>query len=246
MKIHLGKVVVLGLLLAAVPLFAAAALVSYKTQTGDTISKVAGKLGITPAQFVVAYPNAVLQRGQTFTSGTATPPPPPVTPPTIPPPAAGEVHLSAYTTGYGYPDNTPAGNAISDGVIHSGAGGSGSYADPITLAVGHSIVNGKDILDYAAGTKFYVPNLRKYFIVEDTCGDGNSPQNGPCHTGYQGHVWLDLWVGGQGLSKSGTLACEDTITDLHLVILNPASTYTVVSGPVYNGSCAQQFGDTVI
>lgn len=161
-------------------------------------------------------------------------------------PATGEVRFISYTTGYGWPDNTPAGNAISNPSIHTGAGGSGTYADPITLAVGHSIIGGKDILDYPAGTKFYVPNLRKYFIVEDTCGDGSSPQNGPCHTGYEGHVWLDLWVGGQGQSSSGTLACEDTITDLHLVIENPASNYAVAPGAVYNGSCAQQFGDMIV
>jgi hypothetical protein len=44
--------------------------------------------------------------------------------------------------------------------------------DPITLAAGHSIINGKDIGDYAYGTKFYVPNLRKYFTAADACGDG--------------------------------------------------------------------------
>ena len=60
---------------------------------------------------------------------------------------AGETRLVAYTTGYDYPDNTPAGNAISNPIIHSGAGGTGTYADPITAAVGHSITNGKDTLD---------------------------------------------------------------------------------------------------
>jgi hypothetical protein len=83
---------------------------------------------------------------------------------------------------------------------------------------------GKDTLDYPQGTKFYVPALRKYFIVEDTCGDGSLPQNGPCHTGYQGKVWLDLWVGGTTATKAATLSCEDQITDFHLVIENPAST----------------------
>lgn len=160
-----------------------------------------------------------------------TPPPAPA-----PVPSGSEVLLTAYTTGYGYPDNTPAGNAISDGVIHIGAGGTGTYQDPITLAVGHSITNGKDTLDYPRGTRFYVPALQRYFIVEDTCGDGNTPQNGPCHTGYQGHVWLDLWVGGTSATKSATLACEDTITKVQSVILNPNSTHPVSVGPISNGS----------
>jgi hypothetical protein len=189
-------------------------------------------------------------RGSGNNSGSNGGQPPVVQPPVITPPVTAptgsETRFIAYTTGYDWPDNTPAGGAISNGVIHSTAGGTGTYADPITVAVGHSIINDKDILDYSAGTKFYVPNLRRYFIVEDACGDGNSPQNGPCHTGYQGDVWLDLWVGGAGLSSSGTLACEDAITNMHLVIENPAPTYTVVSGPVFNGSCTQQYGDTII
>ena len=154
--------------------------------------------------------------------------------------------MSAYITGYGWPDNTPASANISHGVIHSQAGGAGTYADPITIAVGHSITSGQDILDYPRGTKFYIPALRKYFIVEDTCGDGNSPQNGPCHTGYQGHVWLDLWIGGQGGVKSTVLACEDAVTGLFVVIQNPASNYAVTSGPVFNTSCALQYGDTIL
>jgi hypothetical protein len=89
------------------------------------------------------------------------------------------------------------------------AGGTGTYSDPITLAVGHSIINGKDIGDYAYGTKFYVPNLRKYFTAADACGDGNTPQAGPCHTGFNGHVWLDLYVGGS--LANGVLSCEDSI-----------------------------------
>ncbi len=177
--------------------------------------------------------------------------PPVVTPPSVPTPpivptppvvTVNEITLQAYTTGYGWPDNTPKGSAtISNPVIHSLAGGSGTYADPITLAVGHTISGGKDTLDYPAGTKFYIPNLKKYFIVEDTCGDGNSPQSGPCHTGYQGHVWLDLWVGGNSSNQSQTLSCEDAITDIHTVIENPASTYPVVSGDVASG--CQQFGN---
>lgn len=174
------------------------------------------------------------------------PPTPPQPPSTPVAPVGGETRFIAYTTGYGYPDNTPAGNAISNPIIHSGAGGTGTYADPITLAVGHSITNKNDTLDYPAGTRFYIPNLRKYFIVEDTCGDGNTPQNGPCHTGFDGHIWLDLWVGGTVSTKSATLACEDTITDLHEVIENPVSTYAVVTGPVFSGTCATQYGDTVV
>jgi hypothetical protein len=103
---------------------------------------------------------------------------------------------------------------------------------------------GKDVLDYPAGTKFYLPYLKKYFIAEDTCGDGRTPENGPCHSGYQGHPWLDLWIDGANGSRSSTDRCASDITELHTIIQNPASNYAVVAGPVYNNGCAQQFGDT--
>jgi hypothetical protein len=163
---------------------------------------------------------------------------------TTPPSTSGETKFSAYITGYGWPDNTPASAEISDGVIHSSAGGTGAFADPITIAVGHSIISGKDILDYPKGTKFYIPALKRYFIVEDTCGDGDSPQDGPCHTGFQGHIWLDAWVGGAGANSSSVLACEDKITDFHTVIQNPTSSYVVVTGPIFNSVCSSLFSET--
>jgi hypothetical protein len=167
------------------------------------------------------------------------------TPVVLPQPTAGETRLAAYLTGYSYWDNTPAGSSdISNPVIHQKAGGTGTYADPVTLAVGHTITGGKDILDYKEGTKFYVPNLRKYFIVEDTCGDGNTPQNGPCHSGYQGHVWLDLYVDGATASRSQSDSCMNAITDIHTVIQNPASSYAVIAGDL-SANC-KQYGDTIV
>ena len=158
---------------------------------------------------------------------------------------AGEARFAAYVTGYSYWDNTPAASAeISNPVLHKKAGGTGTYADPVTLAVGHSITGGKDMLDYKAGTKFYVPSLRKYFIVEDTCGDGNNPQGGPCHTGFQGHVWLDLYVDGATASRSQSDSCMNAITDVHTVIQNPASSYAVVAGDL-SANC-KQYGETVV
>ncbi|OHA18808.1 MAG: hypothetical protein A2664_04865 [Candidatus Taylorbacteria bacterium RIFCSPHIGHO2_01_FULL_46_22b] len=178
-------------------------------------------------------------------SGTSTPPPSP---------QVGEIYLNAYTTAYTYYDNTPPGSAdISHPIIHQKAGGTGTYADPITIAVGHSIISGQDILDYPAGTKFYIPNVRRYFIVEDTCGDGNTPQNGPCHTGFPSGTttWLDMWIDGQSGTNAQADNCASAVTDLngevHVAIKNPASNYRVVAGPVFqNGSCTQQYGNTAV
>jgi hypothetical protein len=158
---------------------------------------------------------------------------------------ATEARFVAYLTGYGHRDNTPAGRDISDAWVHATAGGRGSYQDPITLAVGHSIINGRDVLDVAAGTRFYIPNLRRYFVVEDTCGDGDTPQDGPCHTGFDGRVWLDLWVGGRTATPAELASCEASITGKRLVIENPAPNYAVTEGPILDGDCATQYGDAV-
>ena len=194
-----------------------------------------------------------------FLIGAATPalakkvrtPPPPV--PT-PPPSSQEIRIQAYTTAYTYWDNTPPGSAtISNPILHSLAGGTGTYADPITLAVGHSIINGKDILDYPAGTRFYIPNVRRYFIVEDTCGDGAAPQNGPCHKGFPAgtSAWVDMWIDGASGSASTADACASDLTDsngiAHLIIENPASNYAVVPGPIIqSGICTKQYGNTPV
>lgn len=162
--------------------------------------------------------------------------------------AADDYSISAYITGYSYWDNTPPGSAdISHPVIHSKAGGVGTFNDPVTVAVGHSIVGRQDILDWDAGTKFYIPNLQRYFIVEDTCGDGGSPQNGACHTGYpsSASTWLDVYVDGQNTSSSKSDACMSKITGVSKVIVDPASNYKVSAGPISNGTCAE-YGDTVV
>ena len=160
------------------------------------------------------------------------------------PPAAGELRYIAYTTGYASLDNTPPGSTVIALNGRTGhAGGTGTFEDPITLAVGHSITNGKGVGDFAYGTTWYVPNLRKYFVAKDTCGDGASPQNGPCHTGYRGHVWLDLFVGAS--RQHAVRKCQESITDLHLVIQHPRPDYAVVPGPVFDGGC-KQYGDTIV
>ncbi len=141
--------------------------------------------------------------------------------------------LQAYVTGYSYWDNTPPGSsAISHPGIHDVAAGAGTYADPITMAVGHDMSSGENVLDWPAGTRFYLPYLHRYFIVEDTCGDGPTPQNGPCHTGYPSPAvtWLDVWVGGQHADQSASHACMNAITGVHAVIKDPGPGHPVTSG----------------
>lgn len=163
-----------------------------------------------------------------------------------PTPAAGatafhagpEITFGAYVTGYSDGDNTPPGSAdISNPVVHQKAGGTGTYQDPVTVAVGHVIRKRTDIPDYAPGTIFYLSFLRKYAVVEDTCGDGDQPQNEPCHIGYHGHPWLDLYVGGGATSKSDLMRCMNAITGIRTIVQNPAPNYPVKAGGVALSGC---------
>ena len=163
-------------------------------------------------------------------------------------PMVGELIPAAYTTGYTWFDNTPPGSTvISHPVLHPRAGGTGTYVDPITLAVGHSLETGEDVLDYPAGTRFYLPHVRRYFIVEDTCGDGATPQDRGCHNlasaAAGARTWVDLYVGGAaGDDEAAVRACAGKVTDgdteLHEMIKDPASTHPVVPGPFFqDGRC---------
>lgn len=143
-----------------------------------------------------------------------------------------------YLTGYTYWDNTPPGSAeIARPVLRQRAGGTGTFANPITIAVGHSIVNGRQTLDYPEGTRFYLPRLRKYAIVEDVCGDGPNPQGGPCHTGHNGHPWLDIWIGGKGVSAAESDSCARRITAVQSAIINPPRGLPVHEGEIATKGC---------
>lgn len=146
--------------------------------------------------------------------------------------------FTAYVTGYSYWDNTPKmSTVIALPVIHSGAGGVGTYEDPVSLAVGHSITDGRRVYDYPAGTRFYLPFLRKYTIVEDLCGDGNTPQDGPCHSGFNGYPWLDIYVGGEESSSEVAQACMRKITRIQQVISDPAPGLPVSEGVLTETGC---------
>jgi hypothetical protein len=147
--------------------------------------------------------------------------------------------FSVYLTGYSFWDNTPPGSAeIARPVIRQRAGGSGTYHDPITIAVGHSFATGRQVLDFPAGTRFYFPGLRRYAIVEDVCGDGPSPQSGPCHIGYNGLPWVDIYVDGSRAGHGAANACMQQITGIHEVIVGPPKGYPVVSGPLTESGCS--------
>ncbi|MCB1155469.1 hypothetical protein KDL45_17550, partial [bacterium] len=135
-------------------------------------------------------------------------------------------------------DNTPRGSArIARPVVHRQAGGTGTYSDPVTVAVGHSKSGGRSRMDFPAGTRFYFPRLQKYGIVEDVCGDGPRPQDGPCHSGYGGLAWLDIYVGGRSVGSSSADRCMNSITGVQNVILNPSPGLAVRQGEIALSTC---------
>ncbi|MCU1515951.1 MAG: hypothetical protein JWQ75_672 [Pseudarthrobacter sp.] len=158
-----------------------------------------------------------------------------------------------YVTAYSWHDNTPGGSPIiSHPVLHKTAGGTGTYEDPITMAVGHSLETGHDVLDIAAGTRIYLPNMQRYFVVEDTCGNGPAPQDGPCHTGAEefgdASLWIDMWIDGEEDSESFAHRCAKNVTGVHTAVLNPADNYVVASGEgvIHDGYCDTGYGNDLI
>ncbi|MFC0438942.1 hypothetical protein [Kutzneria buriramensis] len=138
--------------------------------------------------------------------------------------AAASPHSTTYTmyvTLYGALDNDPPGSAaIAYPQIHSQAGGTGTYSNPVTFATNKS--------ELAPGTRVYYSYLKKYFIMEDDCAQCDSDWN----SGKKRHI--DLWAGNS--TNSGILACEDKLTRSGSVIVNPASNLTVDTTPIFNTS----------
>ncbi len=175
----------------------------------------------TTARTAPATPKPAAPKPQ----ASAKPSPKPSPKPAPKPAASTGQKITAYVTGYSYWDNDPPGSAaISHPVIHKTAGGTGTYANPITVAVG--MRNGSGSLLWAAGTRFYVPKLQRYFIVEDSCAS--------CHKGYpsSASTWIDVYVDGSTSGRAASDAAMNALTGVQTVIRNPASNLAVRPGPI--------------
>lgn len=137
-------------------------------------------------------------------------------PPTAPATTAGEVEplpspsdpapvldtISARYTGYGYQDNDCDGPGDCTAYGDGHAGGTGTYTDPVTVAVG------RDQLDqWPAGTVLYLVDLHRYGVVEDRCG--------ACEG-----AWVDVWVDGRGTPDDG-VACMRSFTGQGQIVIDP-------------------------
>lgn len=154
-----------------------------------------------------------------------------------------QANVTVYLTFYGYNDNSGATenqHGSADIAYPKNAGyptphnlateGKGTYTDPVTFAA-----RDNDQKTFPIGSVIYVPLVRKYFVMEDQCGD-NDPQ-GCLHGSH--HV--DLWLGPQSASDSTALGnCEDNSTPSGTVkvVINPSSTLTVDTTPMFkNNKC---------
>ena len=157
-------------------------------------------------------------------------------------------------TFYGYFDNSPPGLAIAHPVLHSGAGGVGTFEDPITFAVAPEVQK-----QVPAGEIIYIPVLQKYFIMEDDCTDsgpgGVAVQGQGCDGELlSGKNEFDLWIDGDpkanakdnpgsgtGNTNSNMTKCEDKLTVSNVqVIMNATSGQPVNTAPLdNNGVCSK-------
>ncbi|WP_051580206.1 hypothetical protein [Pseudonocardia acaciae] len=139
---------------------------------------------------------------------------------------AGSKQLTIWLTGYSWQDNTPPGSSkVGEPVLHQQAAGQGTFADPITVAVpGH-----KGDMEWKPGTKFYLPTVRRYVIVEDS-GAAKAPSGTDTH--------LDMWIEGRDGTKAATDDCENSFTGKVAAEANPPDNLPVMAGPIYaNQKC---------
>jgi len=154
---------------------------------------------------------------------TTLPPPPSATPTTSPKQAPTGRMWSVFVTFYGAADNDPPGSTeiAHPNDRHQEAGGSGTYADPLSLAA--------DPRAIPVGTRVYYPPLRKYFVMEDDCAQ--------CITDWRSSrkPHIDLWTG--DFQGSALLACENALTPDGLVAVevNPPPGRPVDPRPLFNG-----------
>ncbi len=176
-----------------------------------------------------------------------------------------------YMTWYGFNDNSCATesqhgcNDIANPGLgpkkHQGATeGVGTYDDPITAAASDSSDSGHSYessggATLSPGTLIYNPEVKKYFIMEDSClecgdeyacklsSDDTDDPNPPAGCQKNTYLHIDFWMGPSFAQDSTDLeSCEDgsTIGDTYngtgTVVVNPPDNLPVVTTPLYTGT----------
>jgi len=152
-------------------------------------------------------------------------------------PTGQEQSFRGYLSSYSFWDNELSGAAaLSHPQRREFAGGVGTYSNPVTLAVGHVLQGSEAILDFPAGTRFYLPRLRKYAISEDICRDADDSQASACHFGKNGLPWLYIYIDGNGM-RDETTNCARKITGIQTFVMDPGPNYSVVVGEITQSGC---------
>lgn len=142
-----------------------------------------------------------------------------------PTPAQG-VPQKVEVTFYAAADNDPPGSAeiAHPNSRHPVAGGTGTAADPLSLAT--------DPRELRPGVLVYYPPVRKYFVMEDDCA--------PCIDEWSAsrkpHV--DLWMA--NTTDPAVRDCESALTpdDPDTIIVNPPTDLPVDPRPLFaDGRC---------
>ncbi|HEX3261114.1 MAG TPA: hypothetical protein VHS35_21540 [Pseudonocardia sp.] len=159
--------------------------------------------------------------GPTPAEAAPLPVPAPAVAPTAPAPQA--IRQQVEVTFYAAADNDPAGSAeiAYPNSRHTSAGGTGTYADPLSLAT--------DPREIRPGVIVYYPTIQKYFVMEDDCAeciDDWSADRKP-------HV--DLWM--STTADPAVQNCEAALTPdgLDTIIVNPPADLPVDPKPLYAG-----------
>lgn len=103
-------------------------------------------------------------------------------------------------------------------MLHQKAGGVGIFEDPITAAV--AAPGGR--WEHKPGTRFYVPLVRRYFVVEDFGSGRGVPA--------AADTWLDLWIDGRDAGEPATIRCMTSLTGIHRIIIDPEPDHLVAPG----------------
>jgi 3D (Asp-Asp-Asp) domain-containing protein len=151
--------------------------------------------------------------------------PAPVAAPSVAPTtaAAQAVRQQVEVTFYAAADNDPPGSAeiAYPNSRHTTAAGTGTYADPLSLAT--------DPREIRPGVLVYYPAVKKYFVMEDDCAECIDDWS----TNRTPHV--DLWM--SNTSDPAVQGCEAALTPdaPDTIIVNPPADLPVDLKPLYAG-----------
>jgi isocitrate lyase len=136
--------------------------------------------------------------------------------------------IIALVTFFGYPDNDPPGAGIAKPIIHKEATEDvGDYSNPITAATALGV--------FGPATVAYIPRLRKYVIIEDTCGACDKDAK-------RGVKHIDIFVGSNTKpteeEAKKLLSCQFRLTNStpETIIIAPPPGLPVDPTPLCKGS----------